>query len=309
MNDPTVFKGSLLHRWSIWTAFTRPFTLWPPALGMVSGGLTAFGATPRAEFAWILLLKIAVGALMAGVLNAASNGVNQIYDLELDRVNKPQRPLPAGTMTIGEAKVITVVLFILALVLAALVNLQCFVLAAAAAVLTWMYSAPPFRTKRRGWWANFTIAVPRGLLLKVCGWSTVKSVASWEPWYIGSIFFLFLFGASTTKDFADMEGDRLGGCETLPLKYGVRKAAWIIAPSFILPFVLLPIGTQYGILTGNRILLDLLGLILIVWGSYTVHLLVRRPDELAATENHPSWTHMYLMMMALQLGFAISYLL
>jgi len=36
--------------------------------------------------------------------------------------------------------------------------------------------------------------------------------------------------------------------------------------------------------------------------------LVRRPDELATTENHPSWTHMYLMMMALQVGFAISYL-
>jgi 4-hydroxybenzoate polyprenyltransferase len=33
---------------------------------------------------------------MAAVLNAASNALNQIYDLEIDRVNKPLRPLPSG---------------------------------------------------------------------------------------------------------------------------------------------------------------------------------------------------------------------
>ncbi len=292
----------------MWSAFTRPFTLWPPALGIVSGGLTAFGAHPRAEFSWLLLARIGVGALMAAVLNAASNGINQIHDLELDRVNKPDRPLPSGRMGMTEAHVLTWGFFALALLLAAWVNLQCFILAASAAVLTWVYSAPPLRTKKHGWWANFTIAIPRGLLLKVCGWSTVKTVVAWEPWYIGSIFFLFLLGASTTKDFADMEGDRLGGCDTLPVKYGVRRAAWMIAPSFVLPFLLLPIGTKTGILTGNAMLLDIMGLILMAWGSYTVYLLLRRPDELAATENHPSWTHMYLMMMALQIGFAVSYL-
>ncbi len=298
-----------MRRLEVWLRFSRPFTLWPPALGMVSGGLTAFGAHPRAEFAWALALKIVIGAIMAGVLNAASNGINQIYDLELDRVNKPERPLPAGEMSRQEASILTGSFFLVALVLAALVNRQCFLLASAAAGLTWAYSAPPLRTKKHGWWANLTIAVPRGMLLKVCGWSTVKTVLAPEPWYIGSIFFLFLLGASSTKDFADMEGDRLGGCRTLPLKYGVRKAAWMIAPSFVLPFILLPVGTKLGILTGNALLLDLLGLILVVWGLYTVYLLVRRPDELASTENHPSWTHMYLMMMALQVGFALAYLI
>ncbi len=46
-----------------------------------------------------------------------------------------------------------------------------------------------------------------------------------EPWYIGAIFGLFLLGASTTKDFADMEGDRLSGCRTLPIICGVKHAA------------------------------------------------------------------------------------
>jgi len=32
---------------------------------------------------------------MAAVLNGASNGINQIYDLAIDRVNKPKRPIPS----------------------------------------------------------------------------------------------------------------------------------------------------------------------------------------------------------------------
>ena len=48
---------------------------------------------------------------------------------------------------------------------------------------------------------------------------------------------------------------------------------------------------------------------LVAYGVYTVYLLVRRPEELAFTENHPSWTHMYLMMMVAQIGFALAYVL
>ena len=63
-----------------------------------------------------------------------------------------------------------------------------------------------------------------------------------------------------------------------------------------------------GILTGNHAALVLLGVGLALWGCYTVWLIVRNPDELTATENHPSWRHMYLMMMAAQIGFAAAYL-
>ena len=103
-----------------------------------------------------------------------------------------------------------------------------------------------FRTKRHGLWANITIAIPRGMLLKVAGWSTVKTIFDPEPWFIGTIFGLFVLGASTTKDFADIEGDRAGGCQTLPILYGVKGAAWMIAPFFVLPFLLIPIGVRTG---------------------------------------------------------------
>jgi 4-hydroxybenzoate polyprenyltransferase len=303
-------QRNIVERLGTWWEFLRPFTLVAPALGMVSGGITAWGA--RVEHwaggdAVYITINIVLGALMAAALNAASNGINQVYDLELDRINKPKRMIPSGRMSIPEAMWLSVALYVLSLAFAFAINMQCFTIVAVAAFLTVVYSVPPFRTKRWGLAANFTIAVPRGLLLKVAGWSTAASIWHTESWYIGSIFFLFLLGASTTKDFADMKGDAEGGCVTLPIKYGVKKAAYMISPSFVLPFLLMPLGAWTGMLTGNRWLLTVFGLGLAAWGMYVNYLILRRPEELATTENHISWKHMYLMMFAAQISFIIAY--
>ena len=250
---------------------------------------------------------------MAALLNAGNNALNQIYDLEIDRVNKPKRPLTSGRLTIAQAWRFTNATYALALVLAWLVapggRHECFWLVAIAVVFTYIYSVPPLRTKRLGIWANVTIAIPRGVLLKVAGWSSVKTIVGVEPWYIGAIFGLFLLGATTTKDFADMEGDRRGGCRTLPIQYGVRRAAWMISPSFVIPWLMISIGASLHVLTGNFLLLQALGIVMTVYGLYVLYLMLRRPEELAVEENHVSWAHMYRMMFVAQIGFALAYLL
>ncbi len=291
----------------------RPFTLVAPALGFISGALTAIGAAQREPWSPTLLVAPFIGATMAALLNAGNNALNQIYDLEIDRVNKPKRPLPSGRLTIAEVWWFTNITYALSLVLAWLVapkgRHECFWLVAVAVVCTYLYSVPPFRTKRLGIWANVTIAIPRGVLLKVAGWSSVKTIVGLEPWYIGAIFGLFLLGATTTKDFADMEGDRRGGCRTLPIQYGVRRAAWMISPSFVIPFIMINIGAMTGVLTGNFWLLQLLGAVMTVYGLYVLYLMLRRPEDLAVEENHVSWAHMYRMMFVAQIGFALAYLL
>ncbi len=290
----------------------RPFTLVAPALGFLSGALTAVGAAPPETWSLGLMVPPILGSLMAATLNAGNNALNQIYDLEIDRVNKPKRPLPSGRLNITQAWIFTAITYVAALVLAWLVaprgRHECFWLVAIAVVCTFIYSVPPLRTKRLGIWANITIAIPRGTLLKVAGWSSVKTVFGVEPWYIGAIFGLFLLGATTTKDFADMEGDRRGGCRTLPIQYGVQRAAWMISPSFVVPFTMIPIGSWIGILTGNFWLLQALGVVMTVYGVYVCYLMLRRPEELAVEENHVSWAHMYRMMFVAQIGFAIAYL-
>ncbi len=322
-----------------WIRFTRPFTLLPPGLGVISGAVTAWGSAwnpdPSRDLTWAVVWTVLLGTACAGLLNAASNVINQIYDLEIDRANKPERPLVTGAICISPAWRFAVVLYLVALLptwlvvtwpevtlvekfMAPLARHECMVIYALGTLFTFIYSAPALgRTKANTLGANLTIAIPRGMLLKVAGWSMVASVFHLEPWFIGGIFFLFLLGAASTKDFSDMEGDRIGGCRTLPIVYGVEKAARMVSPFFVLPWLLMPAGAWlpdpwapgHAILTGDPILLTACGLLLALWGAYVVYLILRDPAALAETENHPSWTHMYMMMMVAQIGFAAAYLL
>ncbi len=317
----------------------RPFTLLPPLLGIVSGAVCAFGSAhnpdPARRVTWAVVLTVAVGSLCASAMNAASNIVNQIADLEIDRENKPERPLVTGEVSIPHAWRLAAALYVLAIVptwivvpypytafparLTAPLHLHAaFFIYCLGALATFIYSFPAFgRTKRHWLAANVTIAIPRGGLLKVAGWAFVASVGAWEAWAIGGVFAFFLLGATSTKDFSDMEGDRAHGCITLPNRFGVETAAKMIAPFFVLPWLLIPLfaflpdpgNSSEPLLTGHRVLLVGLGLLLAAWGAYAARLLLRNPDELASTENHPAWTHMYLLMMAAQVGFALAYVL
>jgi 4-hydroxybenzoate polyprenyltransferase len=310
----------------------RPFTLLPPLLGIVSGAICAFGSAhnpdPARRVTWAVMLTVAIGSLCASAMNAASNIVNQIADLEIDRKNKPDRPLVTGEVAIGPAWAMAGFLYALSILptwwvvpyphvtfagrMAAPLHLHAaFFIYCVGALATFVYSFPALgRSKRHWFWANFTIAVTRGGLLKVAGWSFVASVLHGEAWALGGIFAFFLLGATSTKDFSDMEGDRAHGCHTLPVRFGVARAAKMMAPFFVLPWLLIPVLTRVPgdwRLTGNRAFLTALGLVLAGWGTYTARLLLKNPEELATTENHPAWTHMYLMLMGAQVGFALAY--
>jgi 4-hydroxybenzoate polyprenyltransferase len=304
---PAMARGpSIAAAWEI----VRPFTLVAPALGVLSGALTAYGAHPRfvhargTTSAW--LVDVAVGSVAAGLLNGGSNVLNQVCDLRADRINKPSRALPSGRLSVRAALVLAAALYVASLAAAATINLAVLAMFALGALATVVYSVPPLRTKRFGWWANVTIAIPRGVLLKVAGWSVTKSILAPEAWLIGGIFGLFLLGATTSKDFADVEGDRADGCRTLPIVYGRERATRLIRPFFIAPFLLLAAGGAAGVFTGSRVALVALGLICAVWGAAVVRMLGRDPHA-QLTENHPSWRHMYYLMFTLQVGFVAAY--
>ncbi len=292
--------------------FSRPFTLLMPAVGMAAGGIVAWGADPRHTSAWAVegsevFLNVALGALMAAVMNAGSNGLNQIFDLEIDRINKPDRLLPSGRLTAMQAWWFTASALVIGMGLAWLINWQCFILAAVALVLTACYSAPPFRTKRWAVPANLTVAIPRGFLLPVAGWSTVKTAITAEPWLLAIPLGLFIFGASSTKDFSDIRGDRVGGCQTFPVKYGVRKTAIIITPFFVFPFPLWMVFHLAGFLSAPQHGVFVISSVLPVMGAYIALRILRNPEELSGGENHISWKLIYLMAIFAYAGLALVY--
>jgi 4-hydroxybenzoate polyprenyltransferase len=280
----------------------RPFTLLAPFVGGVSGALIACSFNQFANFS---LLTLIYGAVTLVMVNAASNALNQVADVEIDKINKPYRPIPAGIVSTDEAMTIALILYLVALLRAALVNLYFGMFVCAIMIITVFYSIPPVKLKRRVWIANISIASTRGLFGFVAAWCIFGSPFNPTPWLIGTIIAIYLLGAITTKDFTDIEGDKMYNVKTLPVVYGTQKSIVMSAPFFVVPFVLIPLGAWSNFLKPTAMYLS----ILVIWGTYIVFLLchvAERPDRYF--ENSPVWKHMYLMLMALQVGFCIVYI-
>src|SRR5215470_9131679 len=105
---------------SLYSQLARPFTLLPPLLGIVSGAICAFGSVhnpdPSRQLTASVVLTVVLGSVCASLMNAASNAINQIYDLEIDRLNKPNRPLVTGALSLREGWIFSWILYALALI-------------------------------------------------------------------------------------------------------------------------------------------------------------------------------------------------
>ena len=290
----------------------RPFTMLAPAVGVYAGAMMA------AEGDWPYAMCI-VAAIVGGLINAASNALNQITDLDIDRMNKPDRPLPSGRMSIGTAAVTATVLYLVCLIAAFALGFGFFLVILVGAILSVAYSMPPIRTKNNPLLANPTMAIARGILLILAGYVVqlelgMESASLAEharlifsnsaPWAAGVIMFLFLLGAASTKDFADIEGDKAYGARSIPVVLGIRRAAWFMAPFFVIPFLLIPIAVALGYLIPATLPLVALA----AYGAFIAWIILRDPESLALEGNHPSWKHMYLLMMITQIGFGVAYL-
>lgn len=283
-----------------------------PAVGVYAGAMMA------AKGEWPGMICI-IAAVVGGLLNAASNALNQITDLDIDRMNKPGRPIPTGRISIGTAATVAAILYIVSLIAAYIIGFGFFVVILVGALLSIAYSMPPIRTKNNPFLANPTMAFARGILLILAGYVVQLEIGMtgaamgehvaliWShpsPWAAGTIMFLFLLGAASTKDFADIEGDKAFGARSIPVVLGIKRAAWFMAPFFVIPFLLIYPAVALGYLLPATLPL----MILAVYGAYIAWLIVRDPDSLALEGNHPSWKHMYLLMMLAQIGFGVAVL-
>ncbi len=285
-------------------SLTRPFTLLAPAVGVTCGAVAASGATGIA----LSIDRVVLGVAAALFATAASNAWNQVFDLGLDRVNKPERPIPRGAITPSQALRLGHAFAVVAVALAAFSGFAYLLCVLVGVAATWIYSAPPLRLRRFLFPALFTIALPRGLLVPVAGWSLVATVLQPEPWVLGLVTGLFVLGAAATKDFADMEGDKAEGCVSLPILLGPKRAAQAVAPFLVVPFLLLPVFGRAGLLTPATSALDMLGFALAAAGLVVAFLLVRDPQRLAQRgENHPAWAGMYLLLLGTFVGIALTY--
>jgi chlorophyll/bacteriochlorophyll a synthase len=157
--------------------------------------------------------------------------INNVYDIEIDRVSNTARPLVRGSISQGAYVRLGWIFCALAL-LYAMVAGPAAVLATCVCMGTYfIYSAPPFRLKRVPVLSKLVISI-NSFAVVVLGWGLTGGYWSSVPRWIAAFLLLGFTLAANFIDLKDYEGDRLSGVKTLPVLLGMRPARIVISLFF-----------------------------------------------------------------------------
>ena len=187
--------------------------------------------------------KVFLAAITASLTMSAGNIINDIYDLNGDKVNHPLRPLPSGIISLKAALVYYFILLAASLFLSLYISNLNFAVNLIAVLLLYLYS---YKLKRITLGGNLTVSLLTGLTF-IYGGIAVNNIYN----SIIPALFAFLINLirEIVKDMEDAEGDMREGIISFPSKYGVKTAknTIIALGTLLMLFSLFPyINGNYG---------------------------------------------------------------
>ncbi len=187
-----------------------------------------------AGLAAILGYGIAAGNLVTGTLllfsavfliTAAGNTINDYFDADIDRINRPDRPIPSGEVRSGEAWYASFALFSCGILIAVFTNLICLGIAVLNSLLLILYAA---RLKRTFAVGNLAVSyLSASIFLFGGAYLGYEGIVRVLP--VVLVTFFAMLSREVLKTAEDVEGDALSGADTVPVRYGVRPAVLLSA--------------------------------------------------------------------------------
>ena len=191
---------------------SRPLTTLTGGLAVLMGGYVA------GTGAWN---KVALAILATWFITAAANAWNDYQDIEIDKINQPKRPLPAGLVSPRSALIFSLVMTAISILLAAFINTTAFVIALMSVVMLYLYS----------WRFKSTVLMGNAIVAAISATSAVfGGIAAGNPrpsLWLAAIIASAIMGREVLKTLADYEGDLRQRCRTVATVWG-RRAARIV---------------------------------------------------------------------------------
>lgn len=216
--------------------FSRPHTIIGSTVSIIVLFLLQGGRLTDHVIVLIATLVSALGC------NVCITGLNQIIDVELDKINKPELPLASGKLDARTAKKIVVVAGVIAIVAAALLHWVLLLLIAIILLLGIAYSVPPVQLKKHHLPAALSITIVRGLLVNI-GMALHFSGLILGDFIIRPVIYpltifisAFSLAIAWYKDLPDRAGDAHFGYKTFPLLYSPKIALYLGATAVILAY-------------------------------------------------------------------------
>lgn len=199
--------------------FIGVLQLWRPLnilLALAGVAVGAYLGSGPAAFA-SRLGSVLLAALSAGAVTAAANAINDAFDVRVDRVNRPDRPIPSGKITERTATITWLIGALVGIGLSLLLSAAHVLIASAAVVGVYLYSA---LLKRAGFIGNLAVSAIVSVSI-IYGALATGSIG--KAWIGSGLAFLITLAREITKDLEDVEGDVSTGANTLPVSIGRQK--------------------------------------------------------------------------------------
>lgn len=185
--------------------------------------------------------RVALAAASAMLVAAGGNALNDYFDLEADRVNRPNRPLPRGLLGPSQAAGTAIVLLVAGTALGWAISFWHGLVAAGTTLLLAAYA---FWGKRMALGGNLMVASACAVAFVYGGLAAGAARLSLIP---ATFAFLAHLAREIVKDVEDMEGDRKAGARTTGLAMGERRALALAAAVLALLILLTPVPFLMGI--------------------------------------------------------------
>jgi homogentisate phytyltransferase/homogentisate geranylgeranyltransferase len=240
---PRARAGAAAHALAILWRFGRPHTLIGTTLSVAGLYVVAASELPGVGVAdGRGLFQLACTLVAALCVNVFIVGVNQITDVEIDRINKPALPIAAGDLSLRGAWAIVAAAGALPVAMAATQGAPELLAVVAGLAVGAAYSLPPLRLKRFPTAASLSISLVRGVVVNLGVYAHFAralgdGVSIAGPVWALTLFVLpFSFAIAILKDVPDIEGDRLHRIATFSVRFGpehvVRLALAVLTAAY-----------------------------------------------------------------------------
>jgi geranylgeranylglycerol-phosphate geranylgeranyltransferase len=197
-------------------------------------------------------VAIVLGFVTGFAICAFSMVVNDYYDIEVDRVNQPARPLPSGQLSKNGAIGIAALMLLVGFgATALLMNLGGVLIVALYSLLAWLYD---FRAKKFGLAGHLIVASSLAIPFIYGGVISGGQVLDSLLLFMASTSFLAGVGREVVKAMADVPGDQKRGVRSYASVHGLRPAAALGALFFLaavatslLPLLLFSVNIFYKV--------------------------------------------------------------
>ncbi|KAJ4958885.1 hypothetical protein NE237_025996 [Protea cynaroides] len=243
-NHSASFWTWLLNRLNAFYLFSRPHTIIGTVVGITSVSLLPIKTiADLSPTFWMGLLK----ALIPGILmNIYVVGVNQLFDVDIDKVNKPNLPLASGEFSMGTGVALVVLSSLMSFAMGFMFQSPPLISALLISFLlgsAYSIDLPLLRWKRNAFLAAMCILTVRAIVVQLAFFAHIQQYVFGRPAVLTkSVLFATVFMCFFTavialfKDIPDVDGDKDFGIQSFSVSLGQERVFWLCINLLLLAY-------------------------------------------------------------------------